>query len=86
MTSTGNYISNSGSDGIVLESGSATIKNNLIVQPSTGVGIEFNCYMDTVSGNTINGAATGTDMVPAAFTGVNKFYGVPAVRTDPTGC
>jgi len=81
---TSNHILNSLTDGISLVAGDATIKNNVIVQPSSGIGIEFNCNTDTVSGNTINGATTGMDFVPAAFTGVNTFYNVHTVRTG--GC
>jgi nitrous oxidase accessory protein NosD len=58
---------------------SATIKTNLITK--SNVGIEFNCSAgSTITGNTINGAPTGFDQVPAAFNGVNKFYNVPTVR------
>jgi hypothetical protein len=68
-----------GSYGINLGVSGATIKSNIITQAP--VGIEFNCFSgDTVSGNTINGATTGTDQVPAAFSGANKFYNVGTVR------
>jgi hypothetical protein len=78
-TVTSNNISNSGSYGIDFGLNGATIKTNIITQ--TPVGIEFNCNTGTVSGNTINGATTGIDTVPAAFTGINKFYNVGTVRT-----
>lgn len=79
---TSNHISNS-AYGISLIASGATIKSNAITKASTA-GIEFNCNTDTVSGNTINGAPTGLDRVPAAFSGVNKFNNVATVRTD--GC
>src|ERR1700686_4203066 len=78
-TVTSNNISQSGSYGIYLGVSGATIKTNIITQAS--VGIEFNCYTDTVSGNTFNGTTTGIENVPAAFTGINKFYNVGTVRT-----
>jgi hypothetical protein len=78
---TSNNISNSGY-GIYLEVNGATIKTNIITQAP--VGIEFGCYTGTASGNTINGATTGIDRVPAAFAGVNKFHNVGTVRTG--GC
>jgi hypothetical protein len=79
---TSNHISNVGTGGIVLGGGAAgtSIKTNIITQAP--VGIEFNCFSATVSGNTVNGAATGIDTVPAAFTGVNTFYNVATVRTN----
>jgi hypothetical protein len=49
------------------------------------VGIEFNCYTGTVSGNTINNVGTGLDSVPASFTGVNMFYDL-ATNTTSGGC
>jgi hypothetical protein len=80
---TSNHISNSGSNGINLQTGGVTVKSNIITK--VPIGIEFACNTDnTVSGNTINGAVIGTDMVPAAFSGVNTFYNVHKVRTG--GC
>jgi hypothetical protein len=65
-----------------ISAGGATIKNNIITNASS-VGIELGCSTDdTVSGNIINGAPIGLDMVPAAFNGVNHFYNV---ATDTTG-
>ena len=78
-TVTSNNISNSGSYGIFVGANGATIKTNIITQAP--VGIEFNCTTGTVSGNTINGATTGIDTVPAAFAEVNKFYNVGTART-----
>jgi hypothetical protein len=75
---TSNHISNVSETGIRGVSG-ATVKNNTITQTSTG--IEFQCSTGTVSGNIINGATIGIDMVPAAFTGVNTFYNVGTIRT-----
>jgi hypothetical protein len=60
------------------------IKNNVITK--SNVGIDFNCLSETVTGNTIDGAATGINTVPAAFTGVNKFYDVATIRTNGSGC
>ena len=76
---TSNHMSNSGSAGIYLGFNGASVKKNTIAQ--TPVGIEFGCFSATVSGNTINGATTGTDLVPKAFTGVNSFYNVTTFRT-----
>jgi hypothetical protein len=82
---TSNHISNSAVAGIYFFVAGASIKLNTITQAY--VGIEFNCLSGTVSGNTINGASTGIDQVPAAFNGVNKFYNVPTVRTGgPPPC
>jgi parallel beta-helix repeat protein len=65
-----------------ISAGGATIKNNLITNASS-VGIELGCSKDdTVSGNIINGAPIGLDMVPAEFNGMNHFYNV---ATDTTG-
>jgi hypothetical protein len=72
-----NHITGS-SLGIDLAFGGATIKTNFITK--SDIGVEFNCVAGTVTGNTINGATTGFDQVPAAFNGVNKFYNVPTVR------
>jgi hypothetical protein len=79
---TANQISNSSFAGISLDVAGASVKTNTITQAP--IGIEFNCKSGTVSGNIINGAATGIDTVPAAFTGVNKFYNVATVRVG--GC
>jgi hypothetical protein len=83
-TITSNHISNGGY-GILFGAGSggSTVKSNIITQ--AGVGIEFDCIStNTVSGNTINGATTGLDFVPASFTGVNTLYNVAAATTG--GC
>jgi len=74
-----NHISISGVG--ISSAGGATIKNNIIAKVGS-VGIELNCNTGTVSGNIINGAPIGLDMVPAAFNGVNHFYNV---ATDTTG-
>jgi hypothetical protein len=78
-----NHVLNSSVHGIEVATGGATISNNIITKAGS-VGIEFNCNTDTVSGNTINGAPTGIDMVPATFNGVNHFYNVATVKTG--GC
>jgi hypothetical protein len=77
-----NHISNS-IVGISSATGGATIKNNIITKAGS-VGIEFKCNTDTVSGNIVNGAPIGLDMVPAAFNGVNQFHNVVMDRTG--GC
>lgn len=81
---TSNRILNSARAGVYVEVGGITVKNNTITQ--VPVGIEFNCITDTngVTGNTINGATTGIDMVPAGYTGTNKFYNVSTLTTG--GC
>jgi len=76
---TSNHISNSGTAAISLNANGATIKTNTMTQVL--VGVEFNCYSATTSGNTINGATWGLHTVPSAFSGVNTFYNVLAVRT-----
>jgi hypothetical protein len=76
---TSNHISNSGTAAIFLTTNGATIKTNTITQVL--VGVEFNCHSATTSGNTINGATWGLHTVPSAFSGVNTFYNVLAVRT-----
>jgi copper-binding protein NosD len=80
-TVTANHIFNSHPCGIYLKASDVSIKSNTITQ--TTIGIEFGCSTGTVSGNIINGASTGLDSVPAAFTGGNTFYNVSTVRT---GC
>jgi len=85
-TVSSNGIWNSSNYGILLNVGpvqSATVKTNTLT--SSFIGIEFQCSnaANTVIGNTLNGAVTGTDQVPATFTGANKFNNVVTVRT---GC
>lgn len=76
---TSNHISNT-PDGIVLNAPGTNVKTNTVTR--TNVGIEFNCHMGTVTGNMINGAPTGLDQVPGAFTGANKFFNVVTTRTN----
>lgn len=76
-----NRIANTTYDGIYLANPGATVETNFITQ--TPVGIEFNCLTGTVSGNSINGAATGFDEFPGTSTGTNKFY---SVATLTAGC
>ena len=82
---TSNKIFNSGWAGIALTSGvtSATAISNNSVTKSTN-GINFACHLANISGNTITGAATGINAVPAAYTGVNTFFNAITVRTG--GC
>jgi parallel beta-helix repeat protein len=85
-TVTSNRISNSSTYGIGFwapGAAGATVKSNIITQAP--IGIEFSCMASTVSGNTINGATTGLDSIPASFTGVNTFYNV-ATNTTSGGC
>lgn len=83
-----NRVLNSGTTGIYLESPTAsgsTVENNFITQ--TPYGIELNCLTGiTISGNSINGAGIGLDLIPTTFSGVgvNKFYNV-AVLADECG-
>ena len=66
--------------GIQLNASSLSVNNNTIIGGSKG--IDFFCISgNTVSGNVINGAFTGTDGVPATFIGVNTFVNVTNVRT-----
>jgi hypothetical protein len=81
-TVTSNKIVNTAENAILLGASDATIKDNIIARAD--VGIEFACNTGTVSGNTINGASVGFDMVPAAFTGVNHFNDVGTVNAG--GC
>ncbi len=79
-----NRILNSAQSGISLQSANDTVQNNKIMQ--VPIGIEFNCYTQppgSVTGNTINGATTGLDLVPSGFAGVNQFFGVTNLST---GC
>lgn len=76
---TSNHISNMSGNGILLGTSGASVKTNSITQTSTGIG--FQCFTGTVSGNIVNGATIGIDMVPAAFTGINTFYSVGTIRT-----
>lgn len=76
---TSNRIVNSPT-GIYLTVSGTTVKSNAITKAN--VGIEFNCHTETVTGNTVNGAAIGIDQVPSVFGGVNKFYSVPTVRAN----
>jgi hypothetical protein len=75
-----NHIGNS-DFGISLAGSGATVQTNVITQGQ--IGIEFQCVTATVSGNTINGPATGFDQFPGTSTGTNKFYNV---ATLTTGC
>ncbi len=83
---TSNQIFGAGT-GISIENGGttgdATVKTNAIID-TIGAAIEFNCTSNnTVTGNTINAAATGLDEVPTGFTGSNTFYNVTTIKT---GC
>jgi hypothetical protein len=69
--------------GIDLNAAGATIQSNTL---NTGnIAIEFNCNMNTVTGNIITGAGGGID-APAAFDGVNTFRNVGTNRIDASGC
>jgi hypothetical protein len=90
-----NHISNSSCRGIRLLTGGATVTSNIITSnnlintcygvPEAPVGIDFGCYTNTVSGNTINGTATGIELVPTTFKGVNAFYSVPTINYEGGG-
>ncbi len=77
-----NTIFNSSIAGIQLFGNGATVKNNNITE--SAVGIEFGCFIGTVSGNTINDASTGIDGVPASFILGNSFENVDTTRRG--GC
>jgi len=84
-TVTSNHVSN-GTSAITIASSGSTIENNFMSQ--VDVGISFQCYTATVSGNTMagpggTGTGTGFDQFTGTSTGNNKFYNV-ATRT--TGC
>jgi len=82
-TVTSNHVFNSSAGGIYIDKTGATVKSNVITGGPVGIG--FNCFTGTVSGNTINGVTTGLDGVPASFTGVNTFYNL-ATNTTSGGC
>jgi hypothetical protein len=83
--------------GILLGANDVTVENNVITGsvesniftganlPLGALGIEFDCFTDTVSGNMINGVLWGID-APAAYTGVNTFSNVPTVRQPGGSC
>jgi parallel beta-helix repeat protein len=82
-TVSSNGIWNSSNYGILLSGAySATVKSNTLT--NSLIGIEFSCSNDIVTNNTINGAGTGMDLVPATFNSPNKFNNVGTVRTG--GC
>jgi len=83
-TVSSNRILNNLPTGISLLSSNNTVKNNTMM--NAHVGIEFNCNAQAsgnVTGNIINGAATGLDMVPAGSAGVTKFISLANVSA---GC
>jgi hypothetical protein len=82
-TVTSNHIFNSSAGGIYIDKTGATVKSNVITGGPVGIG--FNCFTGTVSGNTINAVTTGLDGIPASFTGVNTFYNL-ATNTTSGGC
>ena len=84
VTVSSNRIFNEFQAGISIESPNDNVQNNRIAQ--VPIGIEFNCSAQAsgaVTGNTINGASTGLDMVPLGFAGINQFFGV---ANPSTGC
>jgi hypothetical protein len=93
-TVTSNHISNSACYSIQLFTGGATITGNIITSNGLNncrgvylppVGISFGCHTNTVSGNIINGTATGIEFVPAAFKGENTFFNVPSINSEIGG-
>jgi parallel beta-helix repeat protein len=81
-TVTSNNISSTQTGIFTLQSGT-TVENNTITNSSQS-GITFNCRAGTVTGNIINGAPIGLNMVPGSFTGVNTFYNAGLNRNG--GC
>jgi hypothetical protein len=63
-----------GNIGIVLSVDGATVKSNKI--SGVSAGLDLDCRLATVSGNTISNSYFGILSVPAGFTGVNTFYNV----------
>jgi hypothetical protein len=60
-----------------------SVTNNVITR--NNIGIEFACRTPlTLTGNVIDTATTGMDMVPALFSGANSFYNTSIIRTG--GC
>lgn len=84
VTVSSNRIFNEFQAGISIESTNDNVQNNRIAQ--VPIGIEFNCNAQAsgaVTGNSINGARTGLDMVSSGFADVNKFF---AVTNASVGC
>jgi hypothetical protein len=79
---TSNRIFNTTDAAIWLNYDGASIKSNTITNAT--IGVQFHCHTGTVTGNTINGAATALDFVPSAFIGVNKYNDVTTVRNQET--
>jgi hypothetical protein len=81
---TSNHLFDIQTAGINISANNVTVKGNGVAY-SLGSAIEFNCTTgDTVTGNTVNNAATGLDKVPANFTGSNIFYNTGTRTTG--GC
>jgi parallel beta-helix repeat protein len=81
---TSNQISNSGKDGIYLNTGGVTIKSNTIIDSPNG--IEFSCNTgNTTSGNTIIETTNGFDQFPPGSTSGNNFYNVATISTGGWG-
>jgi hypothetical protein len=76
-----NVVWNSSIAGITLAANGSTVEDNDVVLAP--VGIEFGCYLSTVSGNRINDVGIGIDTVPSAFTLVNIFDNADTILT---GC
>jgi hypothetical protein len=57
--------------GIQMQTPGANLTSNKIT--TFGVGIDFGCYANTVTGNTITGANPALNNVPATFSGKNTF-------------
>jgi hypothetical protein len=75
-----NIIWNSSIAGITLYGNGSTVEgNNVVLAP---VGIEFGCYLATVSNNTINDVGIGVDTVPSSFSLVNYFDNADTTRTS----
>jgi parallel beta-helix repeat protein len=84
-TASGNRVSGSSIDGILLGHSGATLTNNRIMS-STTAGVELGCFATaSVSGNIINDAGTGFDAAPLATNLTNNsLYNTSTTITN--GC
>jgi parallel beta-helix repeat protein len=79
----GNQVSGSNIDGILLGASGATLTNNRIVS-STTAGVELGCFSATVNGNFINDAPVGFDAAAGSIPSNNTLYNTATTITN--GC
>jgi hypothetical protein len=82
-TASGNRVSGSSIDGILLGASGAILMNNRIVS-STTAGVELGCFAASVNGNIINDAPVGFDAAPGAIPTSNSLYNTATTVTN--GC